>query len=51
MMGYLNYCSVIWGLYTCKGHGDRAMNGEGGRGYRCLRRQLRLEFGEPHVPD
>lgn len=39
-MGYLNYCSVIWGLYTCKGHGDRAMIGGGGRGYRCFRRQL-----------
>lgn len=39
-MGYLNYCSVIWGLYTCKGHGDRAMIGGGGRGYRCFGRQL-----------
>jgi hypothetical protein len=29
MRGYLNYCSVVWGLYTCKGHGNRAMVGEG----------------------
>lgn len=29
MMGYLDYCSVIWGLYTCKGRGDRVMRGEG----------------------